>query len=74
MNKIKNIVIKTTYAVGISDIEAPNRVIEQLKKIHDNNTVLDTLVTENEAVYWLSENVNDRMAYDVKVEIIDIEI
>ena len=38
MKKIKDLTIKVTYRVGLSDVEVPDKVYDELAKANDNSS------------------------------------
>lgn len=48
MENIKKISVTITYKVGLGEIKAPENVITQLKKAHENNIEISTGIFQDE--------------------------
>ena len=74
MKKIKDLMIKVTFTVSLSDIEVPDEVFDELAKAYDEGgNVLeldDELENANE---WLSDNIRQEDAMDWECEIENFE-
>ena len=64
MKKIKDLTIKVTYRVGLSDVEVPDKVYDELAKAYDE------LENANE---WLLDNIRQEDAMDWEFEIDDFQ-
>ena len=71
MKKIKELTIKVTYIVGLSNIEVPDDVYNELAKAYDEGGDVpewdDELENANE---WLLDNIrqNDAMEWEFEIE------
>ena len=71
MKKIKDLTIKVTYIVGLSNIEVPDEVYNELAKAYDEGGDVpewdDELENANE---WLLDNIrqNDAMEWELEIE------
>ncbi|WP_195664385.1 MULTISPECIES: hypothetical protein [Bacteroides] len=71
MKKIKDLTIKVTYIVGLSNIEVPDEVYNELAKAYDEGGDVpewdDELENANE---WLLDNIrqNDAMEWEFEIE------
>lgn len=71
MKKIKDLTIKVTYRVGLSNIEVPDEVYNELAKAYDEGGDVsewdDELENANE---WLLDNIrqNDAMGWEFEIE------
>jgi hypothetical protein len=71
MKKIKDLTIKVTYIVGLSNIEVPDEVYNELDKAYDEGGDVpewdDELENANE---WLLDNIrqNDAMEWEFEIE------
>ena len=65
MKKIKDLTIKVTYRVGLSDVEVPDKVYDELAKAYDEGGYVpegdDELENANE---WLLDNIRQEDAMD----------
>jgi nucleoside-triphosphatase THEP1 len=71
MKKIKNLKVKVTYTVGVGDFEAPENVVEQLKKAMDKSKgiSMDEYGYFEEASQWLQQNIRERDSMEWSVEV-----
>lgn len=72
MENIKKISVTITYKVGLGEIKAPENVIKQLKKAHENNIEISTGIYQDEydeAYEWLIDNIKEKDCYDWTCEI-----
>ena len=77
MKKINNITIKVVYSVGLSELEVPDNIAEQLTKAFDKGIELEPDLNYkeyNEAMEWLNDNINEGDAMDWLWEIEDLEV
>ena len=78
METLKNISVTVTYQVGLEDIKAPKKVIDQLQKLFDSGRNLITGTTDEikypDAMDWLTENIREIDCTDWECEINDFEI
>ena len=74
MKKIKDLTIKVTYRVGLSDVEVPDKVYDELAKAYDEGGYVpegdDELENANE---WLLDNIRQEDAMDWEFEIDDFQ-
>lgn len=74
MKKIKDLMVKVTYTVSLSDIEVPDEVFDELAKAYDEGGDMpewdDELENANE---WLSDNIRQEDATDWEYEIENFE-
>lgn len=74
MKKIKYLTIKVTYSVGLSDVEVPDKVYDELAKAYDEGGHVpewdDELENANE---WLIDNIRQEDAMDWEFEIDDFQ-
>lgn len=74
MKKIKDLMVKVTYTVSLSDIEVPDEVFDELAKAYDEGGDMpewdDELENANE---WLSDNIKQEDATDWEYEIENFE-
>ena len=74
MKKIKDLTIKVTYRVGLSDVEVPDKVYDELAKAYDEGGYVpegdDELENANE---WLLDNIRQEDAMDWEFEIDDYQ-
>lgn len=74
MKKIKDLTIKVTYRVGLSDVEVPDKVYDELAKAYDEGGDVpewdDELENANE---WLLDNIRQEDAMDWEFEIDDFQ-
>ncbi len=70
MKKIKDLMVKVTYTVSLSDIEVPDEVFDELAKAYDEGGDMpewdDELENANE---WLSDNIRQEDATDWEYDI-----
>lgn len=74
MKKIKDLTIKVTYRVGLSDVEVLDKVYDELAKAYDEGGDVpewdDELENANE---WLLDNIRQEDAMDWEFEIDDFQ-
>ena len=74
MKTIKDLTVKVTYSVGLSDVEVPNEVFEQLYKMANYGYYLEDCESSYypEAFDWLAYNIRERdamhWAYEVEID------
>lgn len=74
MKKIKDLMVKVTYTVSLSDIEVPDKVFDELAKAYDEGGNILELDDELEnANEWLSDNIRQEDAMDWECEIENFE-
>lgn len=74
MSKIKSLTVKTSFKVGLGDIEAPKKVIEQLEEMNENCDTADTSSFDfAEATEWLRDNIHLRDCFECEWEVERIE-
>ena len=74
MAKIKDLTIKTTYKVGLGDVEVPDNVYDELKEIFSTGGEIDSSDFEHSnAAEWLRDNIHQRDCMDCEWEIDDFE-
>lgn len=77
MKKIKDLTIKVTYRVGLSDVEVPDKVYDELAKAYDEGGDVpmpgESDKDSVEASEWLSDNIREADAMDWEYEIEDFE-
>lgn len=74
MKKIKDLMVKVTYTVSLSDVEVPNEVFDELAKAYDEGGNILELDDELEnANEWLSDNIRQEDAMDWECEIENFE-
>ena len=61
MRTIKNLYVKVTYTVGLSDVEVPEEVAKQLEQMADYGfSICDSEINKfPEAFNWLSDNISE---------------
>ena len=69
--------INVKYNVGLGT-EAPEKVIEQLKEVFEENITLDPSRFEHQEKYeelnnWLLKNIKERDCCDIEYEIVDLQ-
>ena len=71
MKTVKDLTVVVRYRVGLSDIEMPQEVYDQLIEATDNGDVIDSsgMRKHPEAAEWLSENIRERYCMDWECEI-----
>lgn len=77
MQNIKKISVTITYKVGLGEIKAPENVIKQLKKAHENNIEISSGIFQDEyeeAYEWLVNNIKEKDCYDWNCEIDSFKI
>lgn len=67
MKKIKDLTIKVTYRVGLSDVEVPDKVYDEGGYVPEGD---DELENANE---WLLDNIRQEDAMDWEFEIDDFQ-
>ena len=70
MKKIKTLSVQVTYQVQFGGVEMPEEVFEQLNKYSEINS--DDIEC-SEALEWLSNNIEEKHAYEWSYDISDIE-
>lgn len=81
MKTIKDLTIKVTYIVGLSDVEVPNEVYNALSECYDrggdvpmpDECCINGQPELAEAAEWLTDNIQQNDAMDWKFEIKDFE-
>lgn len=74
MKKIKDLTIKVTYRVGLSDVEVPDEVYDELAKAYDEGGDVPEWDYELEnANEWLLDNIRQEDAMDWEFEIDEFE-
>lgn len=74
MRTIKDLTVKVTYTVGLSDVEVPEEVAKQLEQMADYGFSVEDCESSKypEAFDWLAYNIreNDAMdwAYEVAID------
>ena len=75
--KVKNLDVKVTYHVGLSDIEVSEELYEALQHIADCGEISCGLVTSDKqshtAMEWLGDNICEADACNWEYEITDME-
>lgn len=73
MKTIKDLTVKVTYTVGLSDVEVPEEVAKQLEQMADHGfSICDGEINKfPEAFEWCSENISedDALYWEYEVEI-----
>ena len=73
MRTIKDLTVKVTYSVGLSDVKVPEEVAKQLEQMADYGfTICDSEIDKfPEAFEWCSENISedDALYWEYEVEI-----
>lgn len=73
MRTIKDLTVKVTYTVGLSDVEVPEEVAKQLEQMADYGfSICDSEINKfPEAFEWLSYNISedDALYWEYEVEI-----
>jgi len=73
MKTIKDLTVKVTYSVGLSDVEVPEEVAKQLEQMADHGfSICDSEINKfPEAFNWLSDNISedDALYWEYEVEI-----
>nr|DAS17116.1 MAG TPA: hypothetical protein [Caudoviricetes sp.] len=71
---LKDLNVKVTYNVGLSDVDVPEKVAQQLEQMADYGfSVCDSEISKYpDAFNWLSENISEEDAlyweYEVEIE------
>lgn len=71
---LKDLNVKVTYSVGLSDVEVPEKVAQQLEQMADYGfSICDCEMSKYpDAFNWLSENISEEDAlyweYEVETE------
>lgn len=74
MKKIKDLMIKVTYTVNLSDVEVPDKIFDELAKAYDEGGNMSELDDELEnANEWLSDNIRQEDTTDWEYEIENFE-
>lgn len=74
MKKIKDLMVKVTYTVSLSDVEVPDEVFDELAKAYDEGGDMSEWDNELEnANEWLSDNIRQEDATDWEYEIENFE-
>lgn len=75
--KVKNLDVKVTYRVGLSDVEVSDELYEALQHLGDYGEISCDLIDADEqiemAFEWLEDNIRETDAYDMEYEITDME-
>lgn len=75
--KIKDLYVKVTYHVGLSDVEVSDEVYAALQHFADRGAVCNDFSGSDEqidtAFEWLGDNIQEADACDWEYEIIDME-
>lgn len=73
MNKIKDLTVKVTYTVGLSDVEVSDEVYEALQYLADRGETSCDIVDADEQVEtafeWLSNHIHEDDALDWNYEV-----
>ena len=73
MANIKDLDVTMTIRVGLGDIEAPKKVIKQLKDLANKQEILvGDDITNVEALEWLNANIHSKDAYEWTYKEIEI--
>lgn len=74
MKKIKDLMVKVTYTVSLSDVEVPDEIFDELAKAYDEGGDMSEWDNELEnANEWLSDNIRQEDATDWEYEIENFE-
>ena len=74
MKKIKSLKVKTTFKVGLGDIEVPDGVFEQLQEISEIGETVDPVSFDYaESAEWLRDHIHLRDCFECEWEIEDME-
>lgn len=75
--KVKELYVKVTYHVGLSDVEVSNELYEALQQLADRGKVRGDFVHSDglldTAIEWLEDNIEESDACDWEYEIEDME-
>ena len=70
---IKDLTVKVTYTVGLSDVEVSDKVYEALQYLADRGETNCNLVDADEqigtAFEWLTDHIHERDALDWNYEV-----
>lgn len=71
MKTIKDLYVKVTYTVGLSDVEVPEKVAKQLEQMADYGFSVEDCESSKypEAFDWLGYNIRERDAMDWAYEV-----
>ena len=73
MKVIKDLNVTVTYTVGLGEVEVPDKVFEQLKKMFDIDISIGVSHPQEyeDAFEWLTNNISedDAMVWSYEVEI-----
>ncbi len=70
MITVKDFSVKITYRVGLSNVDMPEEVYEQISEAYDNGDEIDPCGIEyTAAAEWLSNNIKERDCTDWEAEI-----
>lgn len=71
MRTIKDLTVKVTYTVGLSDVEVPEEVAKQLEQMADYGFAVEDCESGKypEAFDWLAYNIRERDAMDWAYEV-----
>ena len=71
MRTIKDLTVKVTYSVGLSDVKVPEEVAKQLEQMADYGFSVEDCESSKypEAFDWLSYNIRERDAMDWAYEV-----
>lgn len=73
MKTIKDLTVKVTYTVGLSDVEVPENVYDALIECYDNCEEISADDVANDIAFeWILDNIHESDAMDWKCEIDDI--
>ena len=75
--KVKELYVKVTYYVGLSDVEVSDEVYEALQHMADRGEISCGLVTLDKqidtALEWLGDNIQESDACNWEYEITEME-
>ena len=71
MRTIKDLTVKVTYTVGLSDVKVPEEVAKQLEQMADYGFTVEDCESSKypEAFDWLAYNIKERDAMDWAYEV-----
>lgn len=74
MVTIKDLTVKVTYRVGLSEAEMPEKVHQQLLESSENGDEIEMggISKYPDAYEWLSENIHERDCMDWEAEIEEV--
>ncbi|WP_372648235.1 hypothetical protein [Draconibacterium sp.] len=74
MKRIKNLTVKTTFSVGLGDLEVPDKVFEQLKETAEIGEIVDPVSFDyTESAEWLRDNIHLRDCMECEWEITELD-